>query len=97
MLQLLISLLTPIFEGMGVSPADVATYVNNLSGYIYAILGALVLAAAVIIAAQLKVPKGKRHLVSRGGWTVLDTDCHHSGQCDLLWSHVQQSRPHPEL
>ncbi len=37
MLQFLINLLTPIFEGMGVSPTDVATYVNNLSGYIYAI------------------------------------------------------------
>ena len=44
MLQLLINLLTPIFEGMGVSPTDVATYVHNLSGYIYAILGTLVLA-----------------------------------------------------
>ena len=44
MLQLLINLLTPIFEGMGVSPTDVATYDHNLSGYIYAILGTLVLA-----------------------------------------------------
>ena len=44
MLQLLINLLTPIFEGMGVSPTDVATYVHNLSGYIYAILGTLGLA-----------------------------------------------------
>ena len=44
MLQLLINLLTPIFEGMGVSPTDVAAYVHNLSGYIYAILGTLGLA-----------------------------------------------------
>ena len=64
MLQLLINLLTPIFEGMGVSPTDVAAYVHNLSGYIYAILGTLVLAIVVITAAQLKGPKGKRHMVS---------------------------------
>ena len=66
MLQLLINLLTPIFEGMGVSPTDVATYVHNLSGYIYAILGTLVVAIVVIIAAQSRGPKGKRHLISWG-------------------------------
>ena len=66
MLQLLISLLTPIFEGMGVSPTDVAAYVHNLSGYIYAILGTLVVAIVVIIAAQSRGPKGKRHLISWG-------------------------------
>lgn len=41
MLQLLINLLTPIFEGMGVAPTDVVSYVNMLSGYIYAIFGTL--------------------------------------------------------
>ena len=64
MLQLLINLLTPIFEGMGVSPTDVVTYVNNLSGYIYAIIGTLILAIVVIVASQFVVKKGKRHLVS---------------------------------
>lgn len=76
MLQFLISLLTPIFEGMGVSPTDVAAYVHNLSGYIYAILGTLVLAIVVITAAQLKGPKGKRHLVSWGAglsWVLIVT------------------------
>ncbi len=76
MLQLLINLLTPIFEGMGVAPTDVVTYVHMLSGYIYAILGTLVLAIVVIIAAQFKVKKGKRHLVSAGAclaWVLIVT------------------------
>lgn len=51
---------------MGVSPTDVVTYVNNLSGYIYAIVGTLVLAIVAIIVAQFRVKKGKRHLVSWG-------------------------------
>lgn len=76
MLQLLINLLTPVFEGMGVAPTDVVSYANMLSGYIYAILGTLVLAIVVIIAAQFKVKKGKRHLVSAGAcmaWVLIVT------------------------
>lgn len=64
MLQFLINFLTPIFEGMGVSAVDVNTYVNNLSGYIYAILGTLVLAIVVIVAAQFVIKKGTRHVVA---------------------------------
>jgi len=64
MLQFLINLLTPIFEGMGVSAVDVNTYVNNLAGYIYAILGTLVLAIVVIVAAQFVIKKGTRHVVA---------------------------------
>ena len=45
---------------MGVSPTDVATYVNNFGGYIYAILGTFVLAVVVIVAAQFVVKKGRR-------------------------------------
>ena len=76
MLQFLINLLTPIFEGMGVSPTDVATYVNNLSGYIYAILGTLALAIAAMAAAQFVVKKGRRHLVRWGAglaWVLIVT------------------------
>ncbi|MDE6590350.1 MAG: beta-glucosidase, partial [Oscillospiraceae bacterium] len=64
MLQFLINLLTPIFEGMGVSAVDVNTYVNNLSGYIYAIFGTLILAIVVIVAAQFVIKKGTRHVVA---------------------------------
>ena len=66
MLQLLINLLTPIFEGMGVSPTDVETYVHDLSGYIYAIFGTLLLAVVVMVAAHWYVKKGQRHLVRWG-------------------------------
>ncbi len=61
---------------MGVAPTDVAAYVHMLSDYIYAILGTLVLAIVVIIAAQFKVKKGKRHLVSAGAclaWVLIVT------------------------
>ena len=64
MLQLLINLLTPIFEGMGVAPTDVVSYVNMLSGYIYAIFGTLILAIVVAVGAQFVVKKGKRHMVA---------------------------------
>ncbi len=63
MLKFLVDLLTPVFENMGVSPTDVETYVNMLSGYIYAILGLSVLAIAVMIAAHWFVKKGTRHVV----------------------------------
>ena len=66
MLQLLINLLTPIFEGMGVSPTDVETYVHDLSGYIYAIFGTLLLAVVVMVAARWFVKKGQRGLVRWG-------------------------------
>ena len=48
---------------MGVSEVDVQTYVNSLSGYIYAILGSFVLMIAVMIAAHFIVKKGTRHVV----------------------------------
>lgn len=67
MIQLIIDLLTPVFEGMGVSPVDVQTYVTSLSGYIYAILITLVIAVAVMIAAHWFVKKGTRHVVR---WTA---------------------------
>lgn len=76
MLQWLIDILTPIFTSMGVSPTDVETYVNALSGYIYAILGTLVLAIVVMIAAQFIVKKGTRHVVRWGAgisWVLIVT------------------------
>jgi len=76
MLQFIIDLLTPIFQDMGVSAVDVETYVNNLSGYIYAILGTLVLAIVVIVAAQFVVKKGTRHIVAVNAalaWVLLTT------------------------
>ncbi len=76
MLQLLINILMPIFTGMGVSETDVVNYVNQLSGYIYAIAGTLVLAIAVMIAAHWLVKKGVRHVVrwaAAVAWVLLLT------------------------
>ena len=66
MLQLLINLLTPIFEGMGVSPTDVETYVHDLGGYVYAIFWTFLLVVAVMIAAHWFVKKERRGLVRWG-------------------------------
>ncbi|MCD7843623.1 MAG: glycoside hydrolase family 3 C-terminal domain-containing protein [Clostridiales bacterium] len=62
MLQLLINLLTPLFTSMGVSAADVQTYANTLSSYIYAIF-ALIVALIVVLIAAHWVKKGARHVV----------------------------------
>ena len=68
MLELIISLLTPVFTGMGVSVEDVQTYVYALSGYIYAIIGTLVLAIVIMIAAHWFAKKGSRLVVR---WTAV--------------------------
>lgn len=76
MLQFLIDRLTPIFENMGVSPTDVQQYVNSLGGYIYAILGTLIAAVAIMIAAHWLVKKGTRHVVRWGAgiaWVLVVT------------------------
>lgn len=76
MLKILIDILTPIFEGMGVSPTDVQTYVEMLGGYIYAIVGLLVAAVAVMVAAHWFVKKGTRHVVRWGAgisWVLIVT------------------------
>lgn len=76
MLQWLADLLKPIFTHMGVSPTDVDTYVHDLGGYIYAILGTLILAIAVMIAAHFIVKKGTRHVVRWAAgisWVVVVT------------------------
>ncbi len=76
MLDMLVKWLTPIFEGMGVSPTDVQTYVEMLGGYIYAIVGLFLLAVAVMIAAHWFVRKGTRHVVRWGAgvsWILIVT------------------------
>ena len=63
MIQFLIDVLTPIFMNMGVSETDVQRYVQTLSGYIYAIIGAFVVAVIVMVVAHWMVKKGTRHVV----------------------------------
>lgn len=76
MLQWLIDILMPIFTKMGVSPTDVETYVNDLSGYIYAILGTFVLVVVIMAATHFLVKKGTRHVVRWGAgisWVLIVT------------------------
>lgn len=67
MIQVLIDLLSPVFTGMGVSASDVQQYGEMLSGYVYGILGVLLLVAVVMIAAHWFVRKGARHVAR---WTA---------------------------
>lgn len=63
MLKFLINVLTPVFTNLGVSETDVQQYVTSLGGYIYAIVGLLIVAVVVMIAAHWFVKKGTRHVV----------------------------------
>ena len=62
MVNLLANLLSPIFEPMGVSSADLQSYLGMCIGYVYAILAALVVMIVVLVAA-VKVKKGAKLLV----------------------------------
>ena len=62
MINLLASLLGPIFAGLGVSEADFMSYLTQLSGYIYFIFAALVVMIVVLVAA-MKAKKGFKHII----------------------------------
>ena len=62
MIGFLSSILSPIFTPMGVSEADLLAYLNQLKGYVYAIL--LILAAMIVIMiAAHWAKKGNRHVI----------------------------------
>lgn len=67
MVQFISSLLSPLLEPMGVSNADLLTYLEKCIGYIYVILIALVLAIVVMVAAHFILKKGTRHVAR---WTA---------------------------
>ena len=62
MLNFLSSLLSPIFTPMGVSQADLNAYLNQLSGYVYAIIFVIVAVIALMIGAHW-AKKGSRHVI----------------------------------
>ena len=62
MTNLLANLLSPIYSPMGVSTADFTSYLKMCSGYIYAILAALVIMVVALVAAG-KAKKGLRGLI----------------------------------
>ena len=63
MIDLLIRLLTPIFLNMGASAADVSNYLHALSGYVYAVLIALLVVIVLLVAARWLAKKGSRHVI----------------------------------
>lgn len=67
MIDLLIHLLTPMFEAMGASAADVSNYIRGLSGYIYGILGVFAAMVIAMVAAHFLVKKDTRHVVRWSG------------------------------
>ncbi len=62
MINLLANLLSPIFTPMGVSSADLTSYLQMCSGYVYFILAALVVMIVALVAAG-KAKKGIRGLI----------------------------------
>ena len=58
MIEFIISILVPILGGLGVSEADVTTYVTNCSGYIYAILISILVLIVLLVAAHFIARKG---------------------------------------
>lgn len=62
MVNFLARLLGPVFTGMGVSEADLLSYLTQLQGYVYLIL-ALLVALIVILAAASWAKKGWKHVI----------------------------------
>ena len=62
MVNLLASLLGPIFEPMGVSQADLLSYIGMVQSYVWVILIAIVALIVVLILAK-NAQKGKKHLI----------------------------------
>ena len=62
MINFLTSLLSPIFTPMGVSEADLLSYLTQLKGYVWAIL-LIICAVIVIMFAAHAAKKGNRHVI----------------------------------
>ena len=62
MINFLGSVLSPIFAPMGVSEADLLSYLNMLQGYVWGIL-AIIAAVIVIMIAAHAAKKGTRHVI----------------------------------
>ena len=62
MIGILTNLLSPIFTPMGVSAADLESYLTQLKGYVWAVL-LILLAVIVMMFVAHKARKGNRHVV----------------------------------
>ncbi len=62
MVNFLSNLLNPIFGPMGVSQADLTSYIEKVQGYVWVIFALLLVMIAVLIAAKW-AKKGKKHVI----------------------------------
>lgn len=62
MVELLVKLLGPFMYSMGVSEADLISYLTQLIGYIYGIVGAAIALVVIMVLAHF-VKKGFRHVI----------------------------------
>ena len=58
----LVNLLSTVFSSLGVSQADLTSYIEKLIGYVIAILALLVVMIVVMVVAH-KAQKGFRHVI----------------------------------
>ena len=58
----LVNLLSPVFSSLGVSQADLTSYIEKLIGYVIAIFALLVVMIVVMVVAH-KAKKGFRHVI----------------------------------
>lgn len=82
MIEFIISILVPILGGLGVSEADVTTYVTNCSGYIYAILISSI--DCIISSCTLYCTKRKKTFSSLGSFLSMGTRTCDHGKHGLL-------------
>ena len=66
MIDLLVNMLSPIFVPMGVSIADLTSYLTMCKNYVYAILVLIVALIVIQVGTHFVVKKGTRHIVR---WT----------------------------
>ena len=88
MINWLINVLTPIFTNMGVSETDVEQYVNALSGYIYGILGLLIVMIVVMIGAHWFAKEGDTSCCPLERSSCMGCMCGCDCECNLLWTNV---------
>ena len=76
----LVNLLSPVFSSLGVSQADLTSYIEKLIGYVIAIFALLVVMIVVMVVAH-KAKKGFRQESSTCTRDYRPEPCNHSEGC----------------
>ena len=63
MIDILVNMLSPIFVPMGVSIADLTSYLTMCKNYVYAILALIIALVVIQVGTHFWVKKGTRHIV----------------------------------